>query len=181
MFQVIEAQPFPNLSSAVSWFGVSNATSRDVIVLYVLDTVTKPVPTVDTLSPLRFTWAMNAVGGNANGAGNLTFVVINQRFDIAFYYFRNITSTYGSVPAYTSAGAFAQTQVTNFISNPPAQGHLTFIGVPGCLPTLMTAVYVRKLMLGPRANASGYFWPGTFVTITIPNLPPSTTFFYQCT
>ena len=44
----------------------------DAIALYVLDNVTTPAPTVDTLSPLRFTWAKTAVGGNANGAGNLT-------------------------------------------------------------------------------------------------------------
>jgi hypothetical protein len=43
-----------------------------VIALYVLDNVTTPAPTVDTLSPLRFTWAKNAVGANANGAGNVT-------------------------------------------------------------------------------------------------------------
>ena len=56
----------------VSWSGVSGPTVSDAIALYVLDNVTAPAPTVDTLSPLRFTWAKTAVGGNAAGAGNLT-------------------------------------------------------------------------------------------------------------
>jgi len=55
----------------VSWTGATPTVS-DVIALYVLDNVTTPAPTVDTLSPLRFTWAKNAVGANANGAGNVT-------------------------------------------------------------------------------------------------------------
>ena len=49
-----------------------NATVSDAVALYVLDTVTQPAPTVDTLRPLRFTWTKNAASGNANGAGNLT-------------------------------------------------------------------------------------------------------------
>ena len=56
----------------VSWSGVTNPTPRDVIALYVLDTLTKPTPTVDTLSPLRFVWAKTAAGSNVNGAGNVT-------------------------------------------------------------------------------------------------------------
>ena len=44
----------------------------DAVALYVLDNVTRPAKTVDMLSPLRFTWAKTAVGGNANGAGNIT-------------------------------------------------------------------------------------------------------------
>ena len=61
------------------------------------------------------------------------FFVINQRFDIAFYYFKNIKSTNGSVPAYTSAGVVAQTpRVANKIAYGPTQTHLTFSGIPGC-------------------------------------------------
>jgi hypothetical protein len=63
------------------------------------------------------------------------FFVLNQRFDIAFYYFYNIKTTNGSVPAYTSAGVVAQTVVRNPIANQPTQGHLTFSGVPGCAGT----------------------------------------------
>ena len=59
--------------------------------------------------------------------------MINQRFDIAFYYFKNIKSTNGSVPAYTSAGVIAQTpRVANKIAYGPTQTHLTFSGIPGC-------------------------------------------------
>ena len=60
------------------------------------------------------------------------FFVINQRFDIVFYYFKNIKSTNGSVPAYTSAGVIAQTpKITNTLAFTPTQPHLTFSGVPG--------------------------------------------------
>lgn len=58
--------------------------------------------------------------------------MINQRFDIVFYYFKNIKSTNGSVPAYTSAAVIAQTpRVTNRIAYGPTQTHLTFSGIPG--------------------------------------------------
>ena len=58
--------------------------------------------------------------------------MINQRFDIVFYYFKNIKSTNGSVPAYTSAGVIAQTpRIANAVANFATQAHLTFSGVPG--------------------------------------------------
>ena len=61
------------------------------------------------------------------------FFAINQRFNIVFYYFRNIASTNGSVPAYTSAGVIAQTpEINNIIAYfMPSQAHLTLSGVPG--------------------------------------------------
>ena len=67
------------------------------------------------------------------------FTVINQRFNIAFYYFSNIKTTNGSVPAYTSAGVIAAATVVNGIANQPTQGHLTFSGVPGCAARILTS------------------------------------------
>ena len=71
--------------------------------------------------------------GSTTSPVSCRFYVTNQRFSIVFYYFRNITSTNGSAPAYTSAGVIAQTpEVVNLIAYfTPTQNHLTFSGVPG--------------------------------------------------
>ncbi|KAK9832504.1 hypothetical protein WJX81_002657 [Elliptochloris bilobata] len=193
----------------VSWSGIPTPTNSDGIALY----VNAPGTTVNGLSPLRWQWANQSPGYSQpdnmySSSGSLVFQVLNQRYDIVFYYFSNVTTVKGSsgLVGWNSTKVIGTSKpITNLIPNDPRQGHLSYTSTPGEVvvqwttkdvgkPVAMvgttpggpytlsavatTTTYARSDMCGGIAATYGYFDPGTFNAATIKGLKPSTTYYY---
>ncbi|MEW5317631.1 MAG: hypothetical protein WDW38_008913 [Sanguina aurantia] len=69
----------------VSWTGIHNPTPFDSVALYIVGY------TPEALRPMRYQWVNTVNNAVATGAGSMTFQVLNQRADVVFYYFSNVT------------------------------------------------------------------------------------------
>eukprot|EP00891_Asterochloris_glomerata_P006762 jgi/Astpho2/6762/fgenesh1_pg.00103_%23_1_t len=213
--QVAAPAPSPNLNPAVqlttnlssfgngvnvlvSWTGVQNPGPADAIGLIMPPGV--PLNTVAV--PLKYRFCAQAAPSYlTTGNGTATFRLLNQRQDVQFYLFSNITAA-GN---FTDGAVIAKSPVLTLTNpNEPTGGHLAYTNISGQIsvqwnsrdagtPTVQygttpalgqsatgkTSSYGISDMCGAPANTHGWINSGTQNNVILSNLPPNTLFYYR--
>lgn len=181
----------------VSWSGVAAPTVQDCIGLYFQGS------SVDQVLPLKYKWITQSPGANTTGAGSLTFNLLNQRQNLVFRYFTNVSASLGGFSNLTLAGESPVVTLAN--PNEPLHGHLSLnndssqiivqwttrdAGSPtvqfgttkgGPYPSTVagtSVTYNASTMCGEPANSTGYVDPGSLHRATLTSLKPSTRYYY---
>ncbi|KAK9801333.1 hypothetical protein WJX73_005521 [Symbiochloris irregularis] len=132
----------------VAWSGVETPGADDAIAaVFVGMNLTLSVP-------LRYKFAVRDPEYLSTGSGNLTFQLLNQREDMQFLFFSNLSKS----------GNFSQAEVIGDYT-------VSFIG--------NTTTYTIDEMCGYPANATGWIDPGTINYVLVSGLNPSTKYYYQ--
>nr|QOL01233.1 putative extracellular protein TR9_041a [Trebouxia lynnae] len=178
--------------------GVNNPTQADAVALYFAN------GDPDVSRPLKWKWAVESSPNyTTTGSGTLNFNILNQRQDLAFYFFSNLSMTNGFGNK-TYVGRSAQ-NLTLANPNMPLHGHLALTSIPTQMvvewttadpttPVVMygtsassltrtasatTKTYNASSMCGSPANSTGYIDPGMLHTATLSNLSYNTRYYYQ--
>ncbi|KAK9918496.1 hypothetical protein WJX75_004496 [Coccomyxa subellipsoidea] len=180
----------------VSWSGVQRPTNADAVALYFAG------DSPDERSPLKFKWAFaSSKSYLQTGAGSHTFRLLNQRKDVAFMLFYNVSRT-----TQFRTGNLLASSAPIRLSNPndPQHVHLALGVTEGTMIAQWTtrdagrpvvrwgresgklaqenrgsfSTYTRLQMCGAPANSTGWVDPGWLNYAALTGLQPGTRYYY---
>ncbi|EIE21772.1 Metallo-dependent phosphatase [Coccomyxa subellipsoidea C-169] len=167
----------------VSWSGVQRPTNADAVALFFAG------DNPNERSPLKFKWAFaSSKSYLQTGAGSHTFRLLNQRKDVSFLLFYNVSLT----TKFGTGNLLARSAPIG-LNNPndPQHVHLAlgvtegpavrWGGEPGSLGQENRgsfSTYTRLQMCGAPANSTGWVDPGWLNYAALTGLQPGTRYYY---